>query len=110
MGAGLATGPYGEIAIRLAEEGIRNATSIVITRNLIMAERSVQEEPPNMIVPRVGRCNTKLNRTVAKLNPVQVSHYGNVPLTKYFRVVRIKIMIMFLCYYINRKLPMGLMA
>ena len=83
MGAGLDTGPYGEIAIRPAEEGIRNATSIVITRNLIMAERSVQEEPPNMIVPRVGGCNTKLNITVAKLNPVQVSQYDDVHLTKY---------------------------
>ena len=63
--------------IRPAEEEVRNATSIVMTRNLIMAEISVQEEPSNMILPRVKKCNTKFNVTDAKLKPVQVSQNSN---------------------------------
>ena len=44
MEAGLETGADGDLVINLVEVELGNASSIVITRNLIMAEISVQEE------------------------------------------------------------------
>ena len=82
MEAGLETGADGENVINLVEGELRNATSIVITQNLIMAEISAQEEQGNMTLPG-DTIEGKHKGGYAKLITAQVRQYSIDYVTKY---------------------------